>query len=142
MPDISRDVQIELYLRTRKLEGEEFDLAAVIQRVADGCRNIQQGKPFPDSDAALAFLREYALVRDLHLVGRHAAQLQKYGVTAESLAKCKEIINIFEKPKPEQKISAEFFSGSRPERFGRADLETLVAALTLSAKSPTKKPGG
>lgn len=140
MTGMSRDVQIEIVLRTRKLEGEGFDLAAVIQRVAEGCSNIQQGKPFPDSDAALAFMREYALVRDLHLVGRHAAQLKQYGVTAESLAKCKEIVNIFEKPKAEHKVDATLFAGMRAPRLGSADVQTLFTTLALTEKSPTNKP--
>lgn len=136
MTSLSRQMQMELYFRTRKIEGEDFDCKTLLANVQKGCEKIAKDEQFTDLDEAVAFLRNYAVVRDIAAASHYANYLVKYGITAEQLKTCHELVEGMEEVKLESHLKSTFFHEVRVAPFGARELEKILRHFVV-AQNPT-----
>lgn len=133
-------MQVELYFRTRKIEGEDFDCDSLLANVQKGCDKISKDEKFADIDEALAFMRNYAVVRDVAAVSQHADYLLKYGVTAKHLAAFRQIVKGMEEVTLSSHKKSTFFHEVKTAPFGAKELEKLLKHFVVPVRKLDNLP--
>jgi hypothetical protein len=133
------DIQIELALRTRMLNTVNNDISSVIFRVNNHLKLIDD-KSSISSEAKLQFVRDYAFLRDIHLVKSQVVELNKLGVSTQQLRECAKIVERFEGRKIEGNLGAGLFNVNKTQRYSTQDLTNLFKQLAMANQQDTPSP--
>ena len=140
MASLTSEKQEAFDFHTRKFERERIDFQSLLERVNECCKKVQAGERF-ESSAAMAFLRDYAVVRSIavvaqnkeHLSNYEKEHLSKYGITSEHLNMCQKIVSSMEGTRLESHLKSTLFHEVKQAPFGRHEFEKLFNHFAIVA---------